>query len=62
MEKTQTEKIKAALQKIGIITEEDLKHAIKNLPPLKIQIMTGRIPAGKEKGDIWTQKGTASLQ
>ena len=49
MEKTQTEKLKAALQKIGIITEEDLKRAIRNLPPLKLQIMTGTIPAGKEK-------------
>ncbi len=49
MEKKQIEKLKAALRDIGIRTDKDLQEAIKSLPPLKLQIMTGRIPAGKEQ-------------
>jgi len=48
MEKTQIEKLKAALRDIGIRTDKDLQEAIRSLPPLKLHIMTGPVPAGKE--------------
>lgn len=47
MEK-QIENLRAELLKIGIKTDQDLRDAIKNLPPLKLHIMTGVI--GKQKG------------
>ena len=47
MEQTQIEKLKAALRDIGIRTDKDLQEAIRNLPPLKLHIMTGPVPARK---------------
>ena len=47
MEK-QVENLRAELLKIGIKTDQDLRDAIKNLPPLKLHIMTGVI--GQQKG------------
>lgn len=38
----QIENLKAELKKIGILTEQDLNNAIRDLPPLKLYIMTGR--------------------
>ena len=49
MDQTQIEKLKAALRDIGIRTDKDLQEAIRNLPPLKLHIMTGQVPAGKGK-------------
>ena len=46
MEK-QIENLKAELAKIGIRNESDLTDAIRNLPPLKLYIITGDI---KKKG------------
>lgn len=49
----QIENLKAELEKIGIRTEEDLKEAIRNLPPLKLYIMTGTISRkGKTNEEI----------
>lgn len=42
MEK-QIENLKAELKKIGILTEQDLNNAIRDLPPLKLYVMTGTI-------------------
>ena len=42
MEK-QIENLKAELAKIGIRNESDLTDAIRNLPPLKLYIITGDI-------------------
>lgn len=39
----QIENLKAELKKIGILTEQDLNNAIRDLPPLKLYIMTGTI-------------------
>lgn len=46
MEK-QIENLKAELKKIGILTESDLTDAIKNLPPLKLYIITGEFKGGR---------------
>lgn len=46
MEK-QVENLKAELLKIGIRTDQDLREAIANLPPLKLHIMTGVIEPQK---------------
>jgi hypothetical protein len=46
MEK-QIENLKAELKKIGILTEQDLNNAIRDLPPLKLYIMTGTIKGGR---------------
>lgn len=43
----QIENLKAELEKIGIRTEEDLKEAIRDLPPLKLYMMTGVIKTKK---------------
>ena len=40
MDSERIEKLKKALQEIGITSEEDLCRAIKELPPLNISIMT----------------------
>ena len=47
MEK-QVENLRAELLEIGIRTDQDLRDAIKKLPPLKLHIMTGVIR--KQKG------------
>lgn len=43
----QAENLRAELLKIGIRTDQDLRDAIRNLPPLKLHIMTGVIERGK---------------
>lgn len=43
MDKQTLENMRAELLKIGIRTEKDLTDAIRNLPPLKIGIMTGTV-------------------
>lgn len=40
MDHERIEKLKRALQEIGITSEEDLRRAIEKLPPLNISIMT----------------------
>ena len=50
MEK-QVENLRAELLKIGIKTDQDLRDAIKNLPPLKLHIMTGVLGQQKGAGD-----------
>ncbi len=50
MEK-QIENLKAELLKIGIRTDQDLRDAIRNLPPLKLHIMTGVIRKKKGAGN-----------
>lgn len=49
MEK-QVENLRAELLKIGIRTDQDLRDAIKSLPPLKLHIMTGVIRQQKGEG------------
>lgn len=39
----QVENLRAELLKIGIRTDQDLRDAIANLPPLKLHIMTGNL-------------------
>lgn len=39
----QAENIRAELVELGIRTDQDLRDAIKALPPLNLQIMTGVI-------------------
>lgn len=46
MEK-QVENLRAELLKIGIQTEQDLRDAIRSLPPLNLHIMTGVIECRK---------------
>lgn len=48
--KAQKERIKAELLKIGIKTDDDLREAIKKLPPLSIGIMTDPIATTHRKG------------
>ena len=48
--KTQKERIQAELLKIGIRTDEDLREAIRKLPPLPIGIMTDPIISKQRKG------------
>lgn len=43
----QSDNLKAELLKIGIRTDQDLRDAIGNLPPLKLHIMTGVIKKRK---------------
>lgn len=50
MEK-QIENLRAELLKIGIQTDQELRDAIRNLPPLKLHIMTGVIESRKGTGD-----------
>lgn len=50
MEK-QVENLRAELLKIGIKTDQDLRDAIKKLPPLKLHIMTGVIRKQKGAGN-----------
>ena len=50
MEK-QVENLRAELLKIGIQTDQDLRDAIRNLPPLKLHIMTGIIRQEKGAGN-----------
>ncbi|MCM1218067.1 MAG: hypothetical protein NC548_26575 [Lachnospiraceae bacterium] len=49
--KTQRELIKEALLKIGIKSDEELREAIRSLPPLSISIMTDPIAPAQRKGD-----------
>lgn len=44
----QIENLKAELAKIGIRNEEDLKAAIRDLPPLKLYIFTKEIERGSD--------------
>lgn len=50
VDKTQKERIQAELLKIGIRTDEDLREAIRNLPPLQIGIMADPIIPKQRKG------------
>lgn len=50
MEK-QIENLRAELLKIGIRKDQDLRDAIKSLPPLKLHIMTGVIRQQKGAGN-----------
>lgn len=50
MEK-QVENLRAELLEIGIRTDQDLRDAIRNLPPLKLHIMTGVIRKQKGAGN-----------
>lgn len=43
-------RLEAELLKIGIKTDEDLREAIRNLPPLSIGIMTDPIATTQRKG------------
>lgn len=43
-------RIEAELLKIGIKTDEDLREAIRKLPPLSIGIMTDPITQTQRKG------------
>lgn len=43
-------RLEAELLKIGIRTDEDLREAIRNLPPLSIGIMTDPIATTQRKG------------
>lgn len=52
----QIENLKAELQKIGIRTDQDLRDAIGNLPPLKLHIMTGTIEQQKGSENGFTRK------
>lgn len=45
----QDENLRAELAKLGIRTEQDLRDAIKAIPPLNLQIMTG-VLCGRRKG------------
>lgn len=47
VENTQLEKIKKALEKYGIFSEEQLKEAIKNMKPLNIGCMVSPVPSKK---------------
>lgn len=51
----QAENLRAELAKIGIRTDQDLRDAIKALPPLNLQIMTG-VLCGRRKGAKSGQK------
>lgn len=42
-QKKMIENLKAELKKIGITNERELRDAIKELPPLKLHIMTAAI-------------------
>ena len=50
MEK-QVENLRAEPLEIGIRTDQDLRDAIKKLPPLKLHIMTGVIRKQKGAGN-----------
>ncbi|ACA41264.1 hypothetical protein J2D69_16010 [Lysinibacillus sphaericus] len=47
IENTRLEKIKKALEKYGIYSEEQLKEAIKNMKPLNIGCMVSPVPPKK---------------
>lgn len=53
----QAENLRAELAELGIRTDQDLRDAIKALPPLNLQIMTGVICARRKGGEEWTEMG-----
>ncbi len=46
-------RLKEELLKIGIKTDEDLREAMRKLPPLQIGIMTATITTKQRKGGIY---------